>query len=260
MTIKGSLSSDTQIKNILQKLQSISSKKALDVATGDGVFIRSLMKTLKGYDSFTGIDTSQKNLNTASRRIKRSVTQFIKMDGRELNFPDNSFDLVSISESLHHIEGPQLVLKEIHRVLQHGGKFVFQESISDRNQEKSRLSDALIHEFISKVDVLRGLYHRGFFKQQEILVMVRESGFKNVDVFISQISLKCTLCKYLDNCNDSMSKKMINKGLREVSRSLKYIKEHSQYLDFRKEASLLRKTIRQNGYSPASFVFIAAEK
>lgn len=53
---------------------------------------------------------------------------------------------------------------------------------------------------------------------------------------------------------------MINKGLREVSRSLKYIKDYSQYPSFRKGASSLRKTIRQNGYSPASVVFIVAQK
>ncbi|MFX0125457.1 MAG: class I SAM-dependent methyltransferase [Candidatus Hodarchaeota archaeon] len=259
MDIRGSFNEDAQIKNILQKLQLISSKKALDVATGDGVFIRLLMKTLKSFNSFTGIDTSEKNLRSASRRSKRNVTQFIKMDARDLDFSDNSFDLISISESLHHIEEPQLVLKEIYRVIQPDGIFILQESISNKNQEKSRLSDALLHEFISYIDVLRGLYHRGFFEQQEIVGMVQESGFKKIDVLISKISLKCALCKYLDNCNDSMSKKMINKGLREVTRSLRYVIDHPQYSDIKREASLLRDTIRQNGYSPASIVFIIAQ-
>ncbi len=138
--------------------------------------------------------------------------------------------------------------------------FILQESISDKNQEKSRISDALLHEFISQINTLRGHFHRGFFEQQEIVVMVQESGFKNIDVFISNFSLKCALCKYLENCNDSMSDKMINKGLREESRSLRFIKDHPKYSYFRKEASLLRKTIRQNGYSPASVVFIVAQK
>lgn len=251
---------NTGIERILQQLHSISSEKALDVATGDGIFIRSLIKTLKGYNTFIGVDVSQKSLNTASRRSKRNVTQFIKMDGRNLDFPDNSFDLVSISESLHHIEDPQRVLKEIYRVLHPEGIFILQESISDRNQEKSSLSDALLHDFISQIDVFRGLFHRGFFEQQEIVSMVQESGFKGVDVLTSNISLKCGLCKYLDHCSDSMSKKMIRKGLREVRRSLRFMKSHPQYSDFKRDAVVLEKIIRQNGYSPASVAFILSAR
>jgi hypothetical protein len=71
-----------EITRILQKLHSISSEKALDVATGDEIFIRSLMKTLKGYNTFIGVDLSQKRLKTASRRSKRNVTQFLKMKER----------------------------------------------------------------------------------------------------------------------------------------------------------------------------------
>ncbi|MFW9905652.1 MAG: class I SAM-dependent methyltransferase [Candidatus Thorarchaeota archaeon] len=248
------------MKDIRESLKAISSENALDVATGDGIFIRLLMKTIKDFESFTGIDISPKNLERASRLNKRAVAKFNKMDGRDLDFPDDLFDLVSISESLHHIENPHLVLKEIYRVLQPNGYFVLQESISDENQEKSRVSDVLLHDFISGNDVLRGLFHRGFFKQQDIIQMVRESGFIDINAFFSRISLKCDLCKYLEDCTDSMSKKNINKGLREVTRSLKHVKAYSQYFDIKKEASKLRKIIRQNGYSPASVVFIIAQK
>ncbi|MFX0172834.1 MAG: methyltransferase domain-containing protein [Candidatus Hodarchaeota archaeon] len=192
--------------------------------------------------------------------LKKNVAQFVKMNAEALEFKDNSFDLVSISESLHHIKDPIQVLKEIGRFLTPDGVFILQESISDEDQKKSRLSDVLIHEFIAKNDVLRGYYHRKFYTRQELIDMVEKSGFSIHEIFISQIPLKCALCKYLDYCTDTMSKRMINKGLREISASLNKIKEFSQYPDIKIQATALRKEICHNGYSPASVIFIIAKE
>jgi hypothetical protein len=90
--------------------------------------------------------------------------------------------------------------------------------------------------------------------------MVEKSGFRIDEIFISRISLKCALCKYIEYCNDSMSKKMINKGLREIRVSLNKIKEFPEYSDVKTHATAIRKEIRNNGYSPASVIFIVAKK
>jgi ubiquinone/menaquinone biosynthesis C-methylase UbiE len=244
--------------DILHELSTISTSNALDVATGDGLFIRLLMKTLNHYTSFIGIDISQKHLNAAVRKSRRDVTQFIKMDSNDLHFPDDSFDLVSISESLHHLESPLGSLKEINRVLHPNGIFLLHESISDKNQAKSSLSDVLLHEFIAKNDILRDIHHRGFFESQDIVGFLRKTGFSDIKLIIAPYPIKCALCKYLPNCTEAMSSRMINKGLREISRSLKKVKSYPGYPTIKKKASKLRKVIRENGYTPAASVFILA--
>jgi ubiquinone/menaquinone biosynthesis C-methylase UbiE len=258
--VNDSVHKNSAIEEIFQRLALISTQNALDVATGNGVFIRSLMNTLNNFNHFIGIDVSQKTLNSASRKFKKSIAHFIKMDGKNLEYNDNSFDLVSISESLHHIDDPEEVLKEINRVLHPEGIFILQESISDYDQGRSKMSDVLIHEFLSKIDILRGYYHRGFYTRQEIVKMIEKSGFKKIDFFTPDFSLKCALCKYLNYCNDSMSKKMINKGLREIRRSLRKIKDLPQYPDYKRESTIVQNKIRENGYSPARVIFILAKK
>ncbi len=61
------------------------------------------MKTLKEYQLFTGIDSNQKSLNKAIKSLKRNSNSFLNMNAENLEFKDNTFDLVSISESLHHL-------------------------------------------------------------------------------------------------------------------------------------------------------------
>jgi ubiquinone/menaquinone biosynthesis C-methylase UbiE len=259
MDIKESLNSNDQIKSILQKLKFISSKNALDVATGEGVFIRLLMKTLKEYRSFTDVDTYQKSLNKAIKTFKKNSYKFINMNAENLEFKDDSFDLVSIYESLHHLNNPVKVLREMKRVVKPNRLLIFQESFSDLDQSRSQISDVSIHEFIAKIDVLRGIYHHGFYSRQEMVKMIEEAGFGNIKLYISSSPLKCVLCKYLDNCRDSMSKKMMNIGLRAINSSLKNGKGFSQYNDLKIEAKGIKNRIRENGYSPASVVFIFAK-
>ena len=54
---------------IRAKLGSISGGKVLDAATGSGVFIDTLMKALKNYDSFVGIDISKKGPGVSRETI-----------------------------------------------------------------------------------------------------------------------------------------------------------------------------------------------
>ncbi|MFX0086946.1 MAG: class I SAM-dependent methyltransferase [Candidatus Hodarchaeota archaeon] len=259
MDINDSSNSNDQIKNILYELELISSKKALDVATGEGVFIKLLMKTLKKYQLFTGIDIYQKSLNKAVKSFKRNFNTFINMNAENLEFKDNTFDLGSISESLHHLNNPIKVLREIKRVLMPNRFLILQESFSDSDQSSSQISDVLIHEFIAKIDILRNVYHHGFYSRKELVKMIEEAGFGDIKVYISQSPLKCVLCKYIDICQDSMSKRMMNIGLRAINSSLKKGRDLSQYNDLKIEAKNIKNKIHENGYSPAAVVFIFAK-
>jgi len=63
---------------IAKKLRSVSAGKVLDVATAGGGFIDTLVKTLKDYDSFVGIDycasgASKKDMESAKKGLKESL-------------------------------------------------------------------------------------------------------------------------------------------------------------------------------------------
>jgi len=65
---------------IRKKLQGISGGKILDVATGNGDFVNTLMKMLKNYDYFVGIEISRKDLESAKKRFEGQPVEFLEMD------------------------------------------------------------------------------------------------------------------------------------------------------------------------------------
>jgi SAM-dependent methyltransferase len=72
-----------------------------------------------------GIDMNEEALAIAS--AKYPSVEFTLQTAAELPFPDESFDVVILSEVIEHVgeENKQLVIKEAHRVLVPGGKFLF---------------------------------------------------------------------------------------------------------------------------------------
>ena len=47
-----------------------------------------------------------------------------RFDAETLPYPDSSFDLVYSWGVIHHSEDPARIIKEIHRVLKPGGRFI----------------------------------------------------------------------------------------------------------------------------------------
>ncbi|MFX1602603.1 MAG: class I SAM-dependent methyltransferase, partial [Promethearchaeota archaeon] len=82
---------------VREKLGTISGGDILDVGTQEGDFIDTLMKTLKGYNSFVGIDISADDLEKAREQFKDAPVDLMEMNAETMSFPDNHFDTVCIS-------------------------------------------------------------------------------------------------------------------------------------------------------------------
>ncbi|HEY8560707.1 MAG TPA: class I SAM-dependent methyltransferase [Pyrinomonadaceae bacterium] len=97
----------------------------LEIGCGTGKnteFLRRLAKSL------IGADFSAEMLERARRKITAPNVEFRRLDLREAwDFPDDSFDLVTCSLALEHIENIDFVFAEANRVLRTGGGFYFGE-------------------------------------------------------------------------------------------------------------------------------------
>ena len=105
-------------------------KSLLDVATGTGDVVFSMYKTFKV--KCVGVDIAEKMIKLANiKRQKRHIADkdmiFIKGDAEKLDFPDNTFDALTISFGFRNLGDYDLGLKEFHRVLKPGGKIAILE-------------------------------------------------------------------------------------------------------------------------------------
>lgn len=101
--------------------------KVLDVGCGVGGTSRYLAKNLGPKAEVTGITLSPNQVARAEElAVEQNVpnAKFAVMNALEMDFPDNSFDIVWACESGEHMPDKKKYIEEMMRVLKPGGKFV----------------------------------------------------------------------------------------------------------------------------------------
>ncbi|MEK6968828.1 MAG: class I SAM-dependent methyltransferase [Nanoarchaeota archaeon] len=98
--------------------------KILDLGTGTGFVPLTIGDLLKKTDTFFCSDISNKILKVAEEHLKKKnflcKFKFIKIDAQsplQLPLKQNSFDIITINSTLHHIKDADAFLKEVDRVL-----------------------------------------------------------------------------------------------------------------------------------------------
>jgi ubiquinone/menaquinone biosynthesis C-methylase UbiE len=144
-------------------------KTLLDVATGGGNFIRTIQTVYHGFTSIHGIDSLSYAITTAKKNfVDDDRITFSQMNATDLTFEDASFDLVMLSNSLHHLTEPERVFQEMMRVVKPGGHLLFAEMI--RNDLSIRQVGHLkLHHFAARIDRYFGETHGETYTEQEIL-------------------------------------------------------------------------------------------
>jgi ubiquinone/menaquinone biosynthesis C-methylase UbiE len=249
---------------IAKKLESISGGRVLDVATGGGGFIDTLMKALKNYDSFVGIDycasdKSRKEMESAKKRFEGKPVQFLEMNAEDLKFEDKSFDTVCISHSLHHLTNIQKVLAEMKRVLKNGGNFLLQEAYCDGDQTEAQKADEREHEWEAQIDSLLGITHNKTLTWQRITDIANSLKLKELEIFDSTHPIDCLFCERKYECEDPKNQTTFHNSLKDIDNAIKRIEGYPD-LETRNrlkgEGERLKELIAKSGSSPASHLFI----
>ena len=165
-----------------QSLGMVCAGNLLDIATGEGGFIRLLTSFLKEYRSITGIDNNGYALASACNTFEQGNIRFVQMDACQLAFAEGSFDCVNVSASLHHLADIPTVLSEMKRVLKPGGKLVVSEMHSDSITEPQTLAVEL-HHLKAEVDTALGIPHHKTFSRQELVDPLQNLDLQNIRCF-----------------------------------------------------------------------------
>ena len=97
-----------------------------------------------------------------------------------MTFPDATFDIVCLSNSLHHLVDIPATMKEMQRVVKPSGAILINEMRSDELGE-TQISHRMLHHFAAEIDRSLGLVHDETFSKETILAHLSQNKTWHVD-------------------------------------------------------------------------------
>ena len=147
-------------KRIYEKLNGVGT--ILDVGCDAGNLVTCLAKKTK--KKVVGLDVSPDGFNKAKRKAKRggvsSMISCVRGDAHKIsNIFDERFDAVTLTYTLHHLNKPELALKEIWKIIKPKGMILIADLILEKGKEK------------------KGCYQ---YTSKELYKMVKNAGYKKL--------------------------------------------------------------------------------
>lgn len=98
-------------------------KRVLDLGCGFGWHCRYAVE--KGAESVIGIDISERMLKVAKDKTESQLIKYVQKPIEDINYDNDSFDVVISSLAFHYVESFEDVCKRINKCLSSGGDFIF---------------------------------------------------------------------------------------------------------------------------------------
>ena len=167
----------------------------LDVCSGTGEMAVLLSRLAKDETKIVSQDFCQPMQQKAMLKPEAKRISFSVSDACNLSFPNNSFDIVTISFATRNINASRDILlkyfREFYRVLKPGGRFINLET----TQPQSKIVRQLFHLYVRLAVAPIGYLISGsraayrylsntiprFFNAEELSDILYEAGFKRVD-------------------------------------------------------------------------------
>lgn len=230
-------------------MKSFTDTRILDVGTGNGNFIRVMTVLNDNFKSVVGIDMLEGAIKLCNSSFSDDRIKFMKMDVLNMEFKDESFDIVSLSNSLHHLEDVEATLSEMERVLAPGGILLFCE-MRNNNLSKSQKSHLQVHHFAAEVDRELKVVHHDTFSEKEILNILTDKSSLDIKAVWEFDILE--------------KEKMGEKELEWLFETIDRLKEKVENSDkseyFRKRADKIKGYIRKFGFDSATQLIVVLHK
>lgn len=235
------------MKKLEKRVESIRGKRVLDVACGRGEFI-GFIKNFKDVEEIVAIDTAAGSAKAIAAQYPDDAIEVLQMSAEAMEFDDNSFDVVCLSNTLHHLPKPQTVLAEILRVLRPGGTFVFNEMLNG-DWEPARMSHVYLHHFWAVLDRERGVHHDDTLSRDDILDALTAAGVQNIAV-----------TDYRWPADNAQDPGLIDNLLGMFERGKERIEASPSKEFLIAEQQRISAHVRTHGYAPAPSIFVTGTK
>jgi demethylmenaquinone methyltransferase/2-methoxy-6-polyprenyl-1,4-benzoquinol methylase len=130
-------------KNVIRYLPKVNNLSVLDLATGTGDQLVAILRHHQHIRRAVGMDMAAEMLAIARKKVEKTefnkITEFKTGDAGNIDFPENSFDSVTISFGIRNFVDLEKSLSEIRRVLKPSGRLLILEFSMPENRMIRRL-------------------------------------------------------------------------------------------------------------------------
>jgi len=168
----------------------------LDVCTGTGEMALRLCRFAKNGTNVYAADFSLPMLKKAMEKPEGSCVKFLLSDIKNLPFPDDTFDLVTISFATRNINLSRNILtqsfKEFYRILRKSGHFINLETSQPSYSLIRKVFHAHIRLFVKQIGNLVSGSKSGyaylansiprFYRPEDLAYIMYQAGFSNIKI------------------------------------------------------------------------------
>lgn len=180
-------------KKAIAQLKDINPKKVLDVATGTAD-VAIMTYNMLHPEKIIGIDISDGMLGLGRKKIEKQglqhVIELFNGDSETINYPDNSFDAVTVAFGVRNFQYLEKGLREMLRVLRPGGKLVVLEFSKPKQKGFKSLYNFYMKVIAPKAggifaknkDAYQYLNNsvQAFPEREQFTELMKQTGFKNI--------------------------------------------------------------------------------
>lgn len=134
---------DDIVQRIVSKANVKITDKVLDLACGTGIITKVLAQKS---DTVFAVDITEKMISITKEMCENegyNHVKVIKGNAEKLNFDNSFFDLIITRLSIHHFRKPEIVIREMKRILNDNGKIIIADIYSSEIPEESELHNAI---------------------------------------------------------------------------------------------------------------------
>ena len=175
-------------KNLIQMMNPSNKKRLVDVACGTGDIAKLYLEATNNNSKILCVDPNINMIKECKKNLKKYKNIKWKVCSAErLNVPDNSFDFYTISFGLRNAKDINKSLKEAHRVLKKGGRFMCLEFSKIENlnldlmyKNYSKLIPKIGEIIVGEKEPYKYLVKsiESFINQEELLDLMKKNNFK----------------------------------------------------------------------------------
>ena len=168
-----------------------SSSSLIDVASGTGDIAKLFSLRNKNLPPITCVEPNEDMFKRGKNNLKNFKNiKWINSRAETLPVEDNMYDFYSISYGIRNVSDINKTLREAHRVLKPGGRFMCLEFSKIDNEllnflykNYSKVIPALGKYFVGSSKPYEYLVNSidAFYNQEQLLELIRNNGFTNVE-------------------------------------------------------------------------------